>query len=173
MKQTICGLSELSSHCRAGVTHVLSILDPEAPDPGDLGGYPPHDQLTLRFHDIVAPAEGLIAPERKEVEALLAFGRRIADNSSDHLLIHCHMGVSRSTAAAAALLLQAEPDTDEDAALAHVLRIRPQAWPNSRMIALADELLRRQGRMVAALGRLYQRQLHGHPHLIDTLHRPG
>lgn len=166
MKQTICGISELSSHCGAGVTHVLSILDPEAPDPGEFGAYPPHDRLTLRFHDIVAPAQGLIAPERKDIEALLGFGRRIAGNPTDHLLIHCHMGVSRSTAAATVLLLQAAPNADEDAALAHMLSIRPQAWPNARMIALADELLRRQGRFIAALDR-FQQQVRGHPHLAD------
>jgi hypothetical protein len=28
MKITICGISELGEHCAAGVTHVLSILDP-------------------------------------------------------------------------------------------------------------------------------------------------
>lgn len=172
MKQTICGISELPSHCGAGVTHVLSILDPEASDPGDFDTYPPHDRLILRFHDIVAPAPGLIAPERKDIEALLGFGRRIG-NPTDHLLIHCHMGVSRSTAAAAVLLLQFDPDLDEGAALAQVLSMRPQAWPNARMIALADELLGRQDRFTAALDRLYQRGPGGHPHLISPLPAAG
>ena len=163
MKQTICGISELAAHCGAGVTHVLSILDPGTPDPGELGTFPGHDRLTLRFHDILAPALGLVAPEQKDIETLLGFGRRIAGDESDHVLIHCHMGVSRSTAAATALLLQAYPETDEDAVLAQVLSIRPQAWPNARMIALADELLGRQGRIVEALGRFYGRCLPMHP----------
>jgi hypothetical protein len=30
---TICGIPELGEHCAAGVTHVLSILDPDWPDP--------------------------------------------------------------------------------------------------------------------------------------------
>jgi predicted protein tyrosine phosphatase len=157
LKQTICGLPELPLHCQAGVTHILSILDPETPDAGDFDAYPPHDRLILRFRDIIAPVPGMVAPEREDVEALLKFGRRISADRSHHLLIHCHMGVSRSTAAATALLLQAHPHADETAVLAHLLSIRPQASPNARMIRFADELLRRNGRLVEALHRFYER----------------
>lgn len=173
IKQTICGISELPVHCGAGVTHVLSILDPDAIDPGDFDAYPRHDRLILRFHDIVAPVPGMVAPEPEDVEALLQFGRRLAGDQGEHLLIHCHMGVSRSTAAATALLLQARPLADEDSALAHVESLRPQAWPNSRIIALADDLLRRQGRLVEALGRFYQRRLRSAPDVAELLRSGG
>ena len=42
---------------------------------------------------------------------------------------------------------------DDDEAIAQVLRVRPQAWPNARMIAFADALLGRRGRLIAALDR--------------------
>ena len=35
---TICGLDELASHSTQGVTHVLSILDPDWPEPVRLPG---------------------------------------------------------------------------------------------------------------------------------------
>lgn len=173
VRQTICGIADLPSHSRAGVTHILSILDPEASEPEHFGAYPPHARLVLRFHDIIAPVPDMVLPEPAHVEACLAFGRRLVDADPAHLLVHCHMGLSRSTAAMAALLLQAHPDVDEDAVLDQILSIRPLAWPNSRVIAFADELLQRRGRLTQALGRLYGRQLRTSPELADFMRGVG
>lgn len=38
---TICGIPELDEHCAAGVTHVLSILDPGWPDPAAFAQFGP------------------------------------------------------------------------------------------------------------------------------------
>ena len=48
---TICGIGELGLHCEAGVTHVLSLLDPGSPEPEAFGTFDPHRRLELRFHD--------------------------------------------------------------------------------------------------------------------------
>jgi hypothetical protein len=50
---TICGIPELGEHCEAGVTHVLSILDPLWPDPPAFADFAPHRRLALRFNDII------------------------------------------------------------------------------------------------------------------------
>jgi predicted protein tyrosine phosphatase len=164
---TICGLSELESHRTRGVTHVLSILDPEWPEPEPFRAYDPHHRTTLNFHDVIEPGPGLILPRREHVERIVAFGEDLKDSAVEgrdpHLLVHCHMGISRSTAAMATLLLQAHPREDEDAIFARITEIRPQAWPNSRMIGFADELLGRGGKLTAALARLYARQLARRP----------
>ncbi len=173
LRHIICGISELPDHSAADVTHVLSILDPEVPDPATLAAFPPGERLILHFHDIIDPCPGMIAPARSHVEALLAFGRRFPKDGPAHLLVHCHMGVSRSTAAAAALLLQANPQAGEQALFAHIAAARPQAWPNSRMIAFADELLERRGRLIAALGRHYRRQLDANPSLAEPMRAGG
>ena len=76
---TICGIPELGSHCEAGVTHVLSILDPECPDPPEFEDYAPHRRLALRFHDIIDPMPGRHPPTRDDVIRLLAFGRELSD----------------------------------------------------------------------------------------------
>lgn len=168
---TICGIGELPRHSRRGVTHLLSILDPECPDP--IADYPPHERLLLRFHDVIAPAPGLIGPTMEDMEKLLEFGRTLPDGNPSHLLVHCHMGVSRSTAAMAALLLQAHPDADEDVLLRHISLIRRQAWPNSVMIGHADALLKREGRLIEALRRFYGRRLRTAPELADEFRAYG
>lgn len=171
VKHEICGLAELAGH--GGVTHLLSIIDPEQPEPGWSVADAPPERLTLRFHDAIVPYPDHVLARREDVEAMLAFGRTLAERDPAHLLIHCHMGISRSTAAAAALLAQADPAGDEDAILTHIQSIRPQAWPNSLIVRHADALLGRQGRLVAALGRLYRRQLVANPRFADPLRSGG
>jgi hypothetical protein len=55
LRITICGIPEFGEHSAAGVTHVLSILDPNAPDPPELAVFAPHRRLILRFHDLIEP----------------------------------------------------------------------------------------------------------------------
>src|SRR3974390_2815932 len=137
---TVCGLDELEDMSARGVSHVLSILDPEWPEPGALLAFDPHFRATFRFHDAIEPGPGVVLPEMADVEAILSFARDAGDDLR-HLLIHCHAGISRSTAAMLMILAQAHPLEKEDAFVDRLLQMRPQAWPNSRMIALADELL--------------------------------
>lgn len=172
---TICGLDELDSHCAAGVTHVLSILDPGYPEPPAFARYDAHHRLTLRFHDIIGPWPGWQAPERADVEALIAFGAELdaAGGGLRHLLVHCHAGVSRSTAAMATLLTRHAPPGGEARVFERIRGIRPQAWPNSRMVGFADELLGRGGRMVAALQDHYRAQAKVLPDFLEELRRSG
>jgi predicted protein tyrosine phosphatase len=165
---TVCGLDELDRHSGRGVTHVLSLLDPEWPDPGAFSGFDPHLRLTLRFHDAIEPGRNIVLPQRTDVDAILAFGRGAGDEVP-HLLIHCHAGVSRSTAAMAMILAQALPHEKEDAIFDRLVEIRPGAWPNSRMIAFADELLGRDGRLSVAVARIYARRLAKRPELAATM----
>ncbi|HEY0114732.1 MAG TPA: hypothetical protein VGB54_03320 [Allosphingosinicella sp.] len=173
VRQTICGLEELGTHRGETITHLLSILDPEAPEPAMFGFDPPRERLTLRFHDIILPHPDYVLPSRADMEKVLAFGRTVQEGDPAHMLIHCHMGISRSTAAATALLLQAHPDLDDDQALAEIASLRPQAWPNSLMTRHADALLGRGGRLLAALGRLYRRQLEANPRFAEPLRTGG
>lgn len=173
LDQIICGIPELADHAQSRVTHVLSILDPTEPDPAAFADFPPHERLTLRFDDVIAPLPGYVAPTPQHVEQLLDFGRGIGATDLATLLIHCHAGVSRSTASAAALLLQAFPDAKPDAVFEHIGRIRPQAWPNSRMVAFADTALGLRGAASGALHRFYGRRLACEPALAAVLRAGG
>ncbi len=162
---TVCGLDELEGH--SARTHVLSILDPNWPEPAAFEAFGPHFRATFRFHDAIEAAPGVVLPERTDVEAILAFGRDAGEIG--HLLIHCHAGVSRSTAAALMILAQAHARASEGSLVDWLVQIRPQAWPNSRMVAFADELLGGYGRLAAALGPLYARRLKAQPELAEAM----
>ena len=164
---TICGLHELDAHGARDVTHVLSLLDPGTPEPTAFSTYDPHVRTTLYFHDAIEPGPNIVLPEMSDIETILAFARDAGDVG--HLLIHCHMGISRSTAAMLMVMAQAFPKDREDSLIDRLTEIRPQAWPNSRMIAFADERLGRNGRLMAAVTTIYGRRLTRHPDLGEVM----
>ncbi|HYE00050.1 MAG TPA: protein-tyrosine-phosphatase [Alphaproteobacteria bacterium] len=168
---TICGLDELGGHCATGVSHVLSILDPGHPEPVAFGGYGEHERLELRFHDIIDPRPGMILPQPGDVEQVLEFGRNLMTEpaATRHLLVHCHAGVSRSTASMGLILAQARPDLPAAAVWQAVRTIRPIAWPSLRIVELGDELLGRAGALVTTLRDLYRARLADEPGWADDL----
>lgn len=147
---TICGLDELAQYADAGVSHVVSILDPGWPEPGEFKNFAPHNRIGWRFHDTINVRDDGEHPSAAIVAALIEHGRRLAAQPVAHLLVHCHMGISRSTAAAAILMSLHVPGREAEA-FAKIRAIRPRSWPNSRMIALADVLLGCDGRLFTAM----------------------
>jgi len=165
---TICGIAELKAQSGAAVSHVLSILDPEHPVPEAFAVFGPHMRLELRFNDIIDEQPDQVAPTAEHVDELLAFGRDIIRPFArpHHLLVHCHAGVSRSTACAVLLLAQALPHWSADAVLDAVYELRHAIWPNLRLLELGDAALGRNGALVEAAGRLYARQME---HNLDLI----
>lgn len=147
---TICGIEELPRHAGSDVTHVLTILDPQHPDPQVFTTYGPHRRIVWRFHDTIREREDKAHPNAETVRSILDFGNRTRQLGVAHLLVHCHMGISRSTATAAILMAQGNPDKEAEA-FGHLWEIRPRSWPNSRMIALADAMLGRGGALYTAM----------------------
>jgi predicted protein tyrosine phosphatase len=166
---TICGLEELAGRRAVDATHVLSILDPGWPEPEALRAFGVHRRLKLHFHDVIEPSSGWIAPERWDVELLLAFSRDVAVSKEAHLLIHCHAGVSRSTAAATLVMAQTCPDRPAAEVLQEIARLRPRAWPNLRILELGDEILGRRGEIVEAARAHYRRALEREPWLAEAM----
>jgi predicted protein tyrosine phosphatase len=123
---------------------VVSLISPDAEPPDRQASGPPG--LVLRFNDIAEPREGLVSPSREIMETVLGLAQ-----ASRAILIHCHAGISRSTAAAYALACQQTgPGHETDLAMA-LRALSSAATPNPRMIALADDLLGREGKMIAAI----------------------
>ena len=166
-KTTVCGIDELGDHAAVGVTHVLSILDPSAPQPPAFGAFGEHARVELRFDDVIEEIDDKVVPTRDHVEAILAVGRdlSISTDEAAHLLVHCHAGISRSTAALTLILAQACPERPAPEIVDEVLRIRSRAWPNLRLIELGDALLGRGGDLVAAVPLAYRTQLERRPEL--------
>lgn len=170
---TVCGIEELDGHGPSAPTHVLSILDPDRAVPEAFGQYDAHRKLELRFHDIIDPKEGQVLPTAEDVAAILAFGRDMPADGSVRLLVHCHAGISRSTAAMALIIAQAMPDTPAEVVLRMVHDIREKAWPNLRMIELGDRALGRGGALTEAAFALYHLQIEKRPHVAEYMEKDG
>ena len=145
----VCSLARLHETVAGiGARHVVSLLDDaftiERPR-----SVAPENHLRLRVHDISAPLDGYVLPDEEHVADLLAFVRSWDRRAP--LVVHCFAGISRSTASAFASACALAPHRDE-ASIAQALRsASPTATPNIRIVSLADRLLSRDGRMIAAI----------------------
>jgi predicted protein tyrosine phosphatase len=161
---SICGKRELDKFAGADVTHILSIEDPEV-----VKSIPPWFNgvyFRLQFHDFVEPCDGLdaVLPGRTHAREILRFGAAVFDartKPAPHLLVHCAAGISRSTAAAFAILAQALGPGRETEAINHVVTIRPECFPNGLLVQHADELLSRGGALTRALASVHQQYERG------------
>jgi predicted protein tyrosine phosphatase len=128
-------------------SHVLTLLSPDHDK--SARREPPFEQhLQLYFHDITEARAGLIAPDRGSVGAILDFAQNWS--GARPLLVHCWAGISRSSAAAFMIACARNLGCERD--IADELRCRaPFATPNRLMVALADDMLQRCGRMVEAI----------------------
>jgi len=106
--------------------------------------------LLLSMNDISFAGTGnLVAPHETHVRAIIDFATEW--DRTAPLLIHCWMGVSRSPAAALIAALAVHPEQDDLALARHLRSASPFATPNTRLIAIGDEMLGRRGRLVAAV----------------------
>jgi predicted protein tyrosine phosphatase len=145
----VCSLSRLQQTVEdTGARHVVSLIGDEArlQRPACVAA---EHHLWLCLHDISAPLEGYIMPGEQHVATLLDFVR--GWDRKAPLVVHCYMGISRSTASAFASVCALNPHRDETSIAQALRRASPTATPNIRIVSLADKLLGRQGRMIAAI----------------------
>jgi predicted protein tyrosine phosphatase len=140
----------------AAVSHLVTLINGEMPitTPPRIGA---ERHLRLSMNDICEPQPGLVVPCEDHVAELIQFA--LDWDRQAPLLIHCWAGISRSTAAAFISLCALNPAADE-VELAYALRqASPTAYPNRRLVALADRALQRQGRMSVAVEQIGRGQL--------------
>jgi predicted protein tyrosine phosphatase len=169
---TICGLDELAGHAQSGFSHVVSILDPERADPQDFTVYAPHRRVLWRFDDTVEHRAGFTPPAERDVRKILALGEELLAEKADQLLIHCHAGVSRSTATAVILMAQNNAGREADV-FGELAQVRPRSWPNSLMIGIADTILEREGALVRELRNHHAKVAQAHPDLAALIRLHG
>ena len=145
----VCPLSHVDAVVTArGPSHLITLLDP-ANLIATPGGLHPERHLKLGVNDVVEAGDGHVCPDEPLVERILAFGA--GWDAEQPMLIHCWAGISRSTATAFLLACERNPETAE-IRIAQALRAASRrAHPNRRIVALADDLLGRRGRMVDAV----------------------
>ena len=132
---------------------IVSLLSPYDAFP-TFEGFGSELHLQVPIHDIVDDIGDWRAPDLSDAESVIKFVRpwdRVAP-----MLIHCWAGISRSTASAFITACLHNPDADELEIAKAIRAASPTASPNPRLVAHADQLLGRSGRMsraVAAIGR--------------------
>jgi len=145
----VCSLAKVDETvARTGAERLLSLLaaGTEVVRPGSII---PENHLHLVMHDIAVAQEGMTMPGEEHVRNLLGFARQW--DRVKPMVVHCYAGISRSTASAYIIAAALAPKRDE-VELAQTLRaLSPSATPNPRLIAVADALLERNGRMVEAI----------------------
>lgn len=171
-KIKVLGFSEsamlLRHHKHDSITAIISIKGHREypPDPGNITHV-----LALNFDDVEAPSESdpieaarlRLRYRRMEEEGLkvtpptidhalsiIYFATRIAGIGGS-LLCQCHAGISRSPAAAIICLATWLGPGHETDCVNEVLAIRPSAQPHRDLIAFADCILEREGRLIQAL----------------------
>ena len=145
----VCSLARLHETVKdTGARHVVSLIDDETrlARPSSIA---PENHLWLRLHDISSPLDGYIMPDEDHIADLLAFVRDWDRQAP--LVVHCLAGISRSTASAFASVCALNPQRDETSIAQALRRASPTATPNIRIVSLADRLLGRDGRMIAAI----------------------
>jgi predicted protein tyrosine phosphatase len=128
-------------------SHLVTLLDPDhfIDTPG---GIEAARHLRVGIHDICEAYEGYLCPEEAHVTRLVEFARDWTGDAP--LLVHCWAGISRSTAAAFTLACERNPGVDERLIARRLREASRTATPNRRIVALADDMLGRRGRMVDA-----------------------
>lgn len=150
----VCPMSKVDETVRRiGAQRLISLLTvgTEMTRPASIRA---EHHLLMNMHDIAAEQEGMTMPGEAHVRRVLEFAERW--DRVRPLAINCYAGVSRSTATAYIVAAALSPSRDEAELAASLRRLSPTATPNPRLIAVADRILGRNGRMVeaiAAIGR--------------------
>ncbi len=143
----VCPLDEagtLSKRIRA--TLLVSISDPERRKATqDRLGKITSRLCPLDFHDIEREAPGLVAPSEQHITSALSDLHNVPRHRP--ILVHCHAGISRSSAVAIVLAVARHKQAGEPAdravsiGISQVHAATPHARPNMKIIELGADAL--------------------------------
>jgi predicted protein tyrosine phosphatase len=145
----VCSLSRLYATIdKTGARHVVTLLrlSDRVERPRHIA---PENHLILAVDDIAAPMDGYTAPAEEHVERLIDFVGKW--DRAAPMVVHCYAGISRSTAAAYTAACVLNPARDEQQIAWDIRRASRTAYPNPRIVSIADRLLKRDGRMIRAI----------------------
>ena len=145
----VCSLSRLEKTVdQTGARFIVSAINPwsipQTPESVDDSNH-----LKMAINDIAAPHGDLVHPETSHIEQLIDFAKHW--NKDGPLVIHCLAGISRSSASAFIVACTLNSQASETTIALALREASATAHPNPLMISLADQLLERDGRMIAAI----------------------
>jgi predicted protein tyrosine phosphatase len=127
----------------AEITHLISIGDDTDPLPAGFRN------VERRVRWLIADVVTEDGASEEDVQRIIDLAERLRSETGT-LLIHCEAGISRSTATALIMYACWLGQGREEEAMERVIAQRPYSSPNRRMVALADELLGLDGRLLQA-----------------------
>jgi predicted protein tyrosine phosphatase len=130
---------------------IISLLSPYDAFPV-FAGYGADRHLQVPVHDIAQDIGEWRAPDMSDAGKVVRFAE--GWDRSAPMLVHCWAGISRSSASAFITACIHNPDTDEQEIADAIRAASPTASPNVRLVAHADEILGRKGRMSAAVANI-------------------
>jgi predicted protein tyrosine phosphatase len=145
----VCSLSRIADVTQAtGARSLVTLINRETqvPRPPAIA---PERHLHVAISDICEAMDGHVLADENDVRRLIEFVR--GWDRAEPIVIHCYAGVSRSTAAAYITACALQSDADEGAIAQRLRHASPTATPNAHLVALADRLLGRKGRMNVAI----------------------
>ena len=156
---TICGVPELPDQEGKRWTHVVSIWDRvylyDIECRERIKALAPRAQLLFSFFEDTDDPNYPGAPILRDVKRILDFTSQLPPRAK--LLVHCHAGISRSTATAYAILCQHSKPGMEMKNLLQIESLRDQLMPNRLIVRHADRILNRDGAMLLHLPENYHR----------------
>ncbi len=145
----VCSLAHLHPLVeRTGASHVITVMGnlAKVSRPASIAE---DNHLKISMDDIILPVEGMTPPGEAHVARIVEFVKNWERTAP--LVVHCFAGISRSTASAFVAACALNPRRRE-IDIARDLRVAsPSASPNRLLVIHADRLLKREGRMIAAI----------------------
>ena len=147
-KIIICGLADIQVCVdKFNPDKMLTIINKNF-EPDTPSGMDKNRHLKMLIDDISEPRDGFILPEKHHAQELLDF----TDDwdKTKPILIHCHMGISRSTATSLGVAGKFAPENIE-LIIENLKEIAPHASPNKIMMKYYDEILDLNNRLYGSV----------------------
>lgn len=156
---SICSYNERENYRSQQITHLITIANPGADN--DAPAWFVGDHLPLWFGDVVSEIDArqcnTKAASSDDIKQAIIFFRVARQHPDYKVLISCDYGASRSPALAYVLLADQYGLGRESEAFNEVLSIRPESIPNKLVVQIADQLLARQGQLLASLNEYFKK----------------
>ena len=131
-----------------GATHVVSLIDP-AIGPEHIPQIRTAEHIVARLRDQETAEFTSHFPDI--IESLFETVRPAIESPHSRILVHCHAGVSRSTAFCYAMIAHRAGKGMENEAFGAFLSIVNKPWPNRRIIEILDRKWERDGALLKPL----------------------
>jgi predicted protein tyrosine phosphatase len=137
-----------------GATHVVSLIDPAlgAEHVPEIRGA---EHIVARLRDQETAEVTGHFPDI--IESLFETIRPAIESPHSRILVHCHAGVSRSTAFCYAMIAHRAGRGMENEAFGAFLSIVNKPWPNRRIIEVLDRKWERDGALLRPLDSMRER----------------